>query len=487
LLHVTSLPGPFGIGDFGPHAYAWVDRLAGAGQAWWQILPLAPTGYGDSPYQCFSAFAGNPNLVSPDRLVLDGLLQPGEVNGADFPDGPVDYPRATEFKSRLTARAWLNFQGGTAATLKPLFDEFCQANAGWLDDFALFMAIKDAHAGSSWQHWPEELRLRELPALQRARRDLDDRIGLHRFRQFLFDRQWAALKEYAHRRGVRLIGDMPIFIAGDSVDVWANPSLFLLDRERRPTVVAGVPPDYFSATGQLWGNPIYDWEAHRKTGYAWWIARMRSALKQVDLIRLDHFRGFEAAWHVPAGSATAEPGAWAPGPGAELFEALSAALGGLPLIAEDLGVITPEVDALRLRFGLPGMRIMQFAFGGAREDRFLPHNYDRRTVVYTGTHDNNTTRGWFEALTEEEHRYFRGYYPDRGEGAAWDLLRLAWSSVAELAVTPLQDVLDLGAEARMNVPGTPSGNWRWRVTAAQLAGADWDKLAALTKIYQRAS
>jgi 4-alpha-glucanotransferase len=494
LLHVTSLPGQFGIGDLGPQARAWIETLAAAKQSWWQVLPLGPTGYGDSPYQCFSAFAGNPNLISPELLVADQLIQPSDLDGISFPDDHVDYARVIDFKSRLTERAWARFQVGEQQPLVYSFIDFCRRHAAWLDDFALFMAIKGAHGQRSWQEWPEALRRREAGALEQAQRDLADSIKLHKFRQFVFVRQWAQLQDHADRKGIRFIGDMPIFVALDSADVWANPHLFLLDANRRPMVQAGVPPDYFSATGQLWGNPLYDWEAHRNTGFKWWAARLEAVLRQVDLLRLDHFRGFEAAWHVPAGEPTAQNGRWVPGPGAELFcVAISPKPGlplqglweALPLIAEDLGVITPEVDELRQELGLPGMRIMQFAFGGATEERFLPHNHERHTVVYTGTHDNNTTAGWYEELTPEELRHFRSYVPDSGAGPAWDLIRLAWATVAELAVTPLQDVLGLGNEARMNMPGRPSGNWRWRATEAQIVGADWDKLAVLTTTYQR--
>ncbi len=485
LLHVTSLPGTYGIGDLGPAASVWVDALAQARQSWWQVLPLGPTGYGDSPYQCFSAFAGNPNLISPDLLVRDGLLDPADLVNLDFPEDWVDYERVIAFKERISRLAWQRFEAGTAPQLRTAFEQFRVRKEGWLDDFALFMALKDAHDGVSWQKWPDDLRQRRPAALERARRELAERIGLHRFQQFLFFRQWLALKEYAHRQGVRLIGDMPIFVAGDSAEVWAHPELFQLDEQRRATAVAGVPPDYFSATGQLWGNPLYNWEAHKQTGYAEWNARLRSVLELVDLIRLDHFRGFEAYWSVPADSPTAQTGQWVKGPGEDFFATLLKALGRLPLIAEDLGVITPEVEALRTRFGLPGMRILQFAFGGAQEDRFLPHNYDRNTVVYTGTHDNNTTLGWFQALTEKEMEFFRRYAPATDPDAAWTLIRLAWASIANLAVAPLQDVLSLGHEARMNLPGTTGGNWRWRVTAEQMEQAPLDRLAELTEVYQR--
>ncbi len=485
LLHVTSLPGPCGIGDLGPTASAWIDSLAGARQSWWQVLPLGLTGYGDSPYQSFSAHAGNPNLVSPELLVQDGLLHPSDLAGLDFPADTVAYEQVIPFKDRITALAWERFQAGAAPALSDPYELFLVRKADWLDSFALFMALKEVHNQVSWQHWPEDLRLRREPALAEARRQLQDRIGLHKFRQFLFFRQWLALKEQAHRKGVKVIGDMPIFVAADSTEVWAHPELFQLDEQGRPAVVAGVPPDYFSATGQLWGNPLYDWEAHRHTGYAEWISRLRSALELVDLIRLDHFRGFEAYWAVPASSATAESGQWIKGPGEDFFLALQKGLGRLPLIAEDLGVITPEVEAIRTHFGLPGMRILQFAFGGAQEDRFLPHHYDRNTVVYTGTHDNDTTHGWFGSLTETEQRFLRRYAPSTDGDIAWDLIRLAWASVADLAVVPLQDVLCLGRQARMNRPGTSTGNWRWRATAEQVSADRLVKLAELTEVYQR--
>ncbi len=486
LLHPTSLPGPYGIGDLGPNAYHWVDALAYARQTWWQILPLGPTGYGDSPYQCFSAFAGNPYLVSPDKLLEDGLIKPADVAGLNFPAGRVDFGPVIEFKGKLLARAWEAFKAGAAPHLRAEFEQFKHAQASWLEDFALFLALKDAHGGDSWLTWDAPSRTRQAGVLQRARADYADAIGLHEFRQFLFFRQWAALKRYANEKGVRLIGDVPIFVASDSSDVWANPELFQLDAERQPTVVAGVPPDYFSATGQLWGNPLYAWDAHKRTGYAWWIERMRATLAQVDLVRIDHFRGFEAYWEIPAGMPTAEVGRWVKGPGADLFEALRGALGALPVIAEDLGVITPEVDALRLCFDLPGMRVLQFAFGGATEDRFLPHNYEtRNTVVYTGTHDNDTTVGWYAAITEQERDFVRRYLARDGSDIAWDLIRLAWMSVADYAIAPVQDILGLGSEARMNTPGTPSGNWSWRLTEDQLTRATLDRLGDLTALYAR--
>ena len=485
LLHPSSLPGPFGIGDLGPAALTWIDALAQAKQAWWQILPLGPTGFGDSPYQCFSAFAGNPYLVSPQRLVEDGLLDAADLTGLSFPPDRIDYGPVIQFKNHLLAVAWERFQSGRSATLKPAFEQFLHDNADWLDDFALFMAIKDAQQGRSWTDWPDAARLRQADYVKKAKSDLARTVGLHQFRHFLFFRQWQRVKAYANEQGIQIIGDIPIFVSGDSADVWANPQLFALDRERRPRIVAGVPPDYFSATGQLWGNPHYDWQAMAKTNFAWWIARFRATFKLVDMVRLDHFRGFEAYWEIPAGSSNAIKGRWVKAPGRELLQTLKATFSALPIIAEDLGVITPEVEALRNEFGLPGMRILQFAFGEGPANRFLPHNYEANTVVYTGTHDNDTTWGWYRTAPEHERDHVRRYLARDGSDAAWDFLRLAWSSTADYAVAPLQDVLNLGPEARMNFPGRPEGNWAWRYQANQLNPWIMDRLAEMTQLYGR--
>ena len=486
LLHPTSLPGPYGIGDLGSAAYAWVEGLARAQQQWWQVLPLGPTGYGDSPYQCFSAFAGNPYLVSPDLLQKDGLIRQTPIGAAVFPADHVDYGPVIQYKTRLLGQAWENYQAGLAPALKSEFERFCHEEAAWLEDYALFMAIKDAHGGASWLDWDLDLVRREPKPLARAAKQLEDAVGQHKFRQFLFFRQWRALKAFANAQGVKLIGDIPIFVSSDSSDVWGHPDSFCLDERRRPTVVAGVPPDYFSATGQLWGNPLYNWEALRRADYAWWTARMKAVLSQVDVVRVDHFRGFEAYWEVKAGQPTAEIGQWVKGPGADLFEKMGAALGAnLPIIAEDLGIITPEVDALRERLGFPGMRILQFAFSGDPHDRYLPHMYERNTVVYTGTHDNDTSAGWYAGVSEKERDQVRCYVARDGHDISWDLIRLAWSSVANLAVTPLQDVLGLGSEARMNTPGRPSGNWSWRYQEWQLNQGGLDRLADITQRYGR--
>lgn len=485
LLHPTSLPGPFGVGDLGPVAHAWVEALAKAGQRWWQVLPVGPTGYGDSPYQSPSTFAGNPNLISPEVLAEWGLVTAADVAACEVPPGPANYEEVIPRKRQLLRQAWARFEAGAGdAELRAGFEAF--RRAAWLDDFAVFMAIKAAHADRPWWDWPAPLAKREPAALRAATERLAADIAAQRFSQFLFTRQWADLRSYAHELGVKIIGDLPIYVAHDSADVWANPDLFMLDADRNPIVVAGVPPDYFSATGQLWGNPIYHWEAHRHTGFKWWAERLGAALGMVDLVRLDHFRGLEAYWAVPFGDPTAERGEWRPGPGAELLAALRQQLGKLPIIAEDLGVITPEVDAIRERFGLPGMRILQFAFGGAVESRFLPHRFEPNVVVYTGTHDNDTTRGWVEGLNDTERSHLMRYVPEATADPVRALVRLGWASVANLAVAPLQDLLDLGSEARINTPGTATGNWRWRLPGTELEPGAWvGWLREVTDTYER--
>lgn len=488
LLHVTSLPSPYGIGDVGPAAAAWIDRLHDAGQSWWQGLPLGPTGYGNSPYQALSSFAGNGLLVSPDWLLEDGLLRSGDCGGRSFPQAAVDYGAVLSFKRGLLEKAWSNFRAGARPDLQPAFERFCHEQADWLEDYALFRALKVRYENASYLEWPEEFVQRKPAALGQAGRDLAEPIGQIRFSQFLLSRQGERLKEHARTRGVRLIGDLPFFVSPDSSDVWTNPELFLLDAQRRPRFVAGVPPDTFSADGQLWGNPVYDWEALSRSGYRWWLNRLRALLVHVDVIRLDHFRAFAAAWYVPAGSPTARSGRWVPGPGAGLLSAIETELGGLPFIAEDLGLITPDVYALRDRFHLPGMRVLQFAFDGGPDNPYLPHNYIPNTVAYTGTHDNPTTRGWFDELPDEQRRHVWSYLkrpPGESDEVAWELIRLAWSSVAALAVAPLQDVLNLGKEARMNVPGRADDNWRWRCSDEMLSSPVLERLRDLKNVSSR--
>jgi 4-alpha-glucanotransferase len=483
LLHVASLPSPYGIGDLGPAALAWIDRLHEAGQSWWQALPLGPTGYGNSPYQSLSSFAGNELLISPDGLIEDGLLRLSDTESASLPAATIDYDAVIAFKNRLLETVWSNFAAGARRDLRPVYDEFCHDHAHWLDDYALFRALKAKYNGTYYLEWPAELVVRAPSALDAARRALADQIEQVRLAQFLLFRQGKRLKEYACAEGVRLIGDLPFFASPDSSDVWANPELFLLDERRRPRLVAGVPPDYFSSEGQRWGNPVYDWDAVRQTGFRWCMDRLRALLAHVDMIRLDHFRGFAAAWHVPAAAATAQTGQWVPGPGADFFAAAEKELGALPFIAEDLGLITPDVGTLRDRFRLPGMRVLQFAFDGHSDNPHLPDNYVPNTVVYTGTHDNPTTRGWFEALPEPQRqalgKYLRRPVEDREAASA--LIELAWSSVAALAIAPLQDLLNLGNDARMNLPGRAEGNWRWRFTEDMLTLETLGRLHDLTQ------
>ncbi|MFQ5611489.1 MAG: 4-alpha-glucanotransferase [Anaerolineae bacterium] len=490
LLHPTSLPGRFGCGDLGPEAYRFIEFLVQSRQQLWQVLPLGPTGYGDSPYQCFSTFAGNPLLISPEALVEEGLLSAADLAETPrFPDDQVDYGPVIQFRARLLARSFQVFSRSAPAGLRAEFEAFCAENGSWLEDFALFMALKETHGGAAWTTWEPELVSRQPEALQRATQALAEPIERHRYFQFQVFRQWSALKRFANERGVRIIGDIPIFAAHDSADVWANPDLFYLDQAGRPTVVAGVPPDYFSETGQLWGNPLYRWQAMKDRGYAWWIARVRATLALVDIIRLDHFRGFEAYWEIPAGEKTAIKGRWVKGPGADLFHALRFAFNvhQLPLIAEDLGVITPEVVALREEFELPGMKILQFAFSGGVAKMDAPYQYPRDCVVYTGTHDNDTALGWFKnSSAPEERAAALKYMGSDGCEFNWDFIRLAFSSVADMAVVPLQDVLGLGSEARMNYPSQPGGNWRWRYLPGALADDLAGRLAELTELYGRA-
>ena len=466
LLHPTSLPGPNGIGEIGPEAVRWVDWLASAGQKIWQVLPLGPTGYGDSPYQCFSAFAGNPLLLSLDWLIEREYVEPGDLRDRpEFPQDRVDYGWVIHWKYPVLAKAGKRFfQAGRE---RKAFERFCGRNAEWLEPYAEFMASKQREYSPN----------------------------MHRYWQFEFDRQWCALKSHCERRGIRLMGDLPIYVAGDSADVMSHPDLFELDDDGNPKMVAGVPPDYFSATGQLWGNPIYRWDRLRKTGYAWWIERILATLKQVDMVRLDHFRGFEAYWQVPAGEKTAIGGEWVKGPGADFFEAVESKLGKLPIIAENLGVITPEVEAIRERFGYPGMSVLQFAFGNdPQAPTFRPHNYPREVVAYTGTHDNDTTVGWWNSQAggsstrseediAEEREFTKRYLRTDGGEINWVFIQTIMASVADTVLVPLQDVLGLGSDARMNLPGKPDGNWQWRFRTVPDSCAG--RLAAMASAYDR--
>jgi 4-alpha-glucanotransferase len=479
-------------------AYRFADFLVDTGQSLWQMLPLGSTDPGYSPYQCLSVFGGNPLLISLERLVEDKYLKPAELRGIpSFPERSVDFDAVTEFKIPLLRKAFETFEKMAKPTELAQFEAFCEQQASWLEGYALFMSVKEVHDLAAWNTWEEDIRKRHPKALERWRKKLGHDIRFHKYMQYLFFKQWSALKQYCNERGVRLIGDVSIFVALDSAEVWSHPEMFYLDASDRPTVVAGVPPDYFSKTGQLWGNPLYRWDVMGKDGYAWWIERLRTRRSLVDIIRLDHFRGFEKYWEVPATDATAMNGRWVPGPGAELFEAVQKALGALPIIAEDLGTITPEVEALRDQFGFPGMRVLQFAFGGGLgEEVHLPHNYPRNCVVYTGTHDNNTTVGWYMGddigeITEIEARgrvrqLALKYLGTDGHEINWDFIRLALMSVADMAIIPLQDILGLGNEARMNHPGTMTGNWRWRFTFDMLTDEIIGRLKELTALYGRA-
>jgi 4-alpha-glucanotransferase len=499
LLHPTSLPGRHGIGDLGEEAHNFVRWLASARQGLWQVLPLGQTGFGDSPYQCFSAFAGNPLLVSPERLVNDGWLDAADIASPPaFPARAVDFEAAKRYRLPLLQRAYERFEARAGKPERERFLGFCAEHAAWLDDYALFTALKNANGRRSWTEWPRGLALRDPAALDKARRDLAPAVRARQFFQYQFFRQWEALRLHCHEKGIRIMGDVPIFVAHDSADVWAHPELFRLEPDGRPSCVAGVPPDYFSATGQLWGNPLYRWRELRSTGYAWWIERIRATLRVVDVVRLDHFRGFEAYWEVPAGEATAVNGRWVKGPGAAFFRALEEALGELPIVAENLGVITPAVEAIRERFSFPGMAILQFAFGAdAQGPGFRPHNYSRNLVVYTGTHDNDTTVGWWTSSgaadstrsrqdVEREHDHCRRYLGMSGDREVhWAFIRAALASVADTAIVPMQDVLGLGSEARMNLPGRAAGNWRWRYEWSQVSDAIRDRLADLTVLFGR--
>ena len=488
LLHPTSLPSPFGIGDLGDDAYRFVDFLQSSGQTLWQILPLGPTGHGNSPYASYSAFAGNTLLISPERLARVDLLTEGDFRSVpDFPEDQVDFEEVVAFKKSVLQQAYQRFKQLLTPQLTNAFKSFCARENYWLEHYALFQALKDANGGRAWTEWDSALVKRDDSALTEARQTFADEIEAQKFYQFLFFQQWAELKSYCAQHGVRIIGDIPIFVAHDSADVWTNPDYFKLDTNGLPTVVAGVPPDYFSETGQLWGNPLYNWQRMASDGFAWWIKRVSATLKTVDLVRIDHFRGFAACWEIPAGDQTAEHGQWVAAPGIQLFRAIRKALGEVPIIAEDLGVITPDVEKLRDDFGFPGMRVLQFGFGDAKASNVnLPHNYPRNVVAYTGTHDNDTTAGWFNDLQLENEREFcLDYLNSDAKEIHWDSIRAVLASVAQTAIIPLQDLLGLGSEARMNLPNSTEGNWRWRYRRGALTDELAKKLRRLTELYGR--
>lgn len=493
LLHPTSLPGKYGVGTFGSEAYEWVDFLSRNQQTIWQILPLGPTSYGDSPYQSSSTFAGNPYLISLDDMVSDGLMDrqllieaisSPEFN-ANFDE--VDFGSLYKWKLPLLNKAAAQFDDKGNSDLAKEYKKFCKDNKNWLDDYALFSALKKKFSDKAWSEWPDEFKFRKDKAMREARQELASEIKGYCFIQWVFDRQWSKLRTYANKKGIKIIGDLPIFVAMDSSDAWTNTALFCFDKNLVPTAVAGVPPDGFAADGQLWGNPLYNWEKMKKTGYSWWIERLKAALKRQDYVRIDHFRGFAAYWSVPFGEKTAKNGKWLKGPGADFFKAIQKALGkDLPIIAEDLGVITEDVVALRDGFAFPGMKILQFAFGGGAQGEYLPHNYTANCITYTGTHDNNTSRGWYENdASEKEKDYLRRYFSTDGWDVAWTMIRGIFASVAKVAIVPAQDLLSLGKEARMNYPGKARGNWSWRFRREMFTPhIEW-RLKEITETYGR--
>ncbi|MEZ5344070.1 MAG: 4-alpha-glucanotransferase [Pyrinomonadaceae bacterium] len=497
LLHPTSLPNSFGIGDLGKSAFEFVDFLGSAAQTYWQMLPLGPTGYGNSPYQSFSAFAGNTNLISPKILFDEGLLDGDDISRCPhFSAKEVEYGPVIEWKDSMLRKAYDRSLKLPDPSRDEKFRSFTLENAFWLEDYALFRAIKKTEDQKLWLDWELPLRNRDHSAIKQARRKLKAEIDAQKFYQFLFFDQWKKLKEYANGKGIKIIGDIPIFVSLDSADLWCSPEQFKLNNDLTPKVVAGVPPDYFSKTGQLWGNPIYDWERMRSGGFNWWLSRFRSNLELFDVVRIDHFRGFSAAWEVPGDDKTAENGEWVNVPGVELFQAIEREFDQLPVIAEDLGVMTPDVEDLRDSFGFPGMRILQYGFGGDPKSRDLPHNYLQNCVAYTGTHDNDTTIGWFSSLSDDslaetgamlsnEREFCLKYLNSSGMSLNFDMIRAIWASVANTAIVPLQDVLGLGREARMNVPATTDGNWSWRFEDGVLTGEIADDLRIITEVFGR--
>ena len=490
LLHPTSLPSDWGVGDFGPGAYEFIDFLHASGQCIWQMLPLGPTGYGDSPYQALSAFAGNPMLISPDILLEEGLLQSEDMEKPEFPHDHVDFAGVIPFKHELLEKAHNNFLADKPGAIAQRFSRFCTEHTHWLDDFCLFAAIKEFHQGRPWTSWPEELVQRRPEALSTWSQKLENEIERHRFIQFLFFDQWRKLHSYATSQSIKIIGDIPLFVAHDSSDVWSHQEWFHLDKQGEPTVVAGVPPDYFSETGQRWGNPLFDWQQLKNEGYSFWIKRFELLSFMFDFIRIDHFRGFASYWEIPADEETAVNGTWKKGPGSGLFHVIERDLcSDVPIIAEDLGVITKDVTEMLDELGYPGMAILQFGFEeveeGSNSSLFLPHNHHYNQVIYTGTHDNDTVRGWWDKQPEEVKDFTRRYLNTDGKVIHRDMIRAALSSVASLAIFPLQDLLGCGNEARMNLPGTSSGNWQYRFSNRDLSSDLADDLLKMTQLYDR--
>ena len=488
LFHPTSLPGKYGIGTLGKEAYAFIDFLKKSRQKLWQIFPLGPTGYGDSPYQSFSSFAGNPYLIDFDLLIEAHLLSEEDLRDVFFGDNEeyIDYGAVYNQKYPLLRKAYENFKSSDNHEMRENLEHFKRENASWLNDYSLYISLKNHFNGLPWNEWAHDIKNREHGAMEHYRNELADDIEYHNFIQFLFFKQWGDVKRYANENGIKIIGDIPIFVAADSSDAWANPEIFLFDEERKPVKVAGVPPDYFSATGQLWGNPLYNWQKLKETNYSWWVERVRANLSTCDIIRIDHFRGFEAYWAVPYGDDTAINGQWEPGPGIDLFNAIKSQLGELPIIAEDLGLMTQGVIDLRETTGFPGMKILGFAFDSGEENDYLPHTYTKNCVVYTGTHDNDTLIGWFQKAKEEDRQFARDYLNSRSDDEIhWDAIRGAWSSVASMAISPVQDFLGLGSEARINTPGVAAGNWQWRLRHGVLTDELAERIAKLTRVYSR--
>jgi len=487
LCHPTSFPSPYGIGDLGDGAYKFIDFLEGAGQSIWQVLPIGPTGYGDSPYQSFSSFAGQPLMISPKKLYEMGLLSLEDLNDIrPWDPSAIDYGPVINYKLQLLKNSFKLFDKSKDETIKKDYKAFCSREKKWLTDYALFMASKDHHEGVVWTEWAKEIAFPTEESKKKWARKLAKSVKYYKFLQFIFYKQWFEIKTYANSKGISIVGDTPIFVAFDSTDVWANKELFYLDSKGYPTVVAGVPPDYFSATGQLWGNPLYKWEAHEADGFKWWINKVEGSLKIVDILRIDHFRGFEAYWAVKYGSENAIKGQWMKAPGMALFKAIQEALGtDIPIIAEDLGVITPEVEELRDTYQLPGMKILQFGFEGVEENGFLPHHFVPNSVCYTGTHDNDTTLSWFNTITPEAQDKIRRYLNTDANSIVWDMIRACWGSVSRMAVVPIQDVMYLDGDARMNTPGIAAGNWQWRYTEDMLSQGIMEHLRYITELYGR--
>jgi 4-alpha-glucanotransferase len=484
LMPVSSLPSKYGIGTFGKAAYEFVDQLHKGGQSLWQILPLGPTSYGDSPYQSFSTFAGNPYFIDLEKLTEDGLLTKKECDACDFGENPlyVDYGRIYESRFALLKKAFARFD----AKKEEGYDVFFEENAFWLEDYALFMAVKNSFDGVSFEEWDDDIRKRKPEAMQKYKKQYQSEIDFYVFLQYEFSKQWSALKAYANDKGIQIVGDIPIYVAFDSSDTWASPELFQFDSDLKPIAVAGCPPDAFSATGQLWGNPLYNWEYHKETGYAWWMKRFKHCFRMYDIVRIDHFRGFDEYYSIPYGSETAQNGEWQKGPGYELFDVMKKTLGRQNVIAEDLGFLTPSVYKLVKKTGFPGMKILQFAFDSREESDYLPHNYSANSIVYTGTHDNDTLLGWWESLSRKDKAFAKKYMNiRRDKDVTWTFIRACMASVSDTAIIPMQDYLELGKEARINTPSTLGENWKWRMAADAFTDELAERISEMSRLYYR--